>query len=184
MRKFFALAALALLSACATATPYQPSATATGYGYSEQQIEPNRARVSFRGNAITDREQVETYLLFRAAELTVEKGFDYFVVANRDTDARTRRYVERDPFYPRFRPVYWYYSPRWGWRAYYDPFFDPFYDPFDFWGHRQTYEVTRYEAVAEIAMFAGAKPSGNEDAYDAREVIANLQAQVVRPPAP
>lgn len=181
MRMLAAAMALALLGACATATPYQPSATATGYGYSEQQIEPNRARVSFRGNTLTDREQVETYLLFRAAELTVAAGFDHFVVANRDTDATTRRY--RDPaYYPRFRPSYWYYSPRWGWRSYYDPFFDPFYDPFD---RGREVEVTRYEAVAEVAMFNGPKPANNEDAYDAREVIANLQASVVRPaPAP
>jgi hypothetical protein len=39
-------------------------------GYSEQQIENNRFRVQFAGNSLTDRKTVETYLLYRAAELT------------------------------------------------------------------------------------------------------------------
>jgi hypothetical protein len=43
-------------------------------------------------------------------------------------------------------------------------------------------EVTRYEAVAEIAMFDGRKPENDPDAFDAREVQANLQGRIVRPP--
>ncbi len=176
MRFVHALIAAAFLAGCATATPYQPSAN--GYGFAESPIEANRLRVSFRGNSLTDRETVETYLLFRAAEATVERGYDYFITADRDTEAQTRLYADPSP-YPRFSPAYWFYSPYYGWRAryYHDPFFhDPFWD-------REYRAVTRYEAVAEIAMFRGAKPADNENAYDAREVIANLQSRVVRPPA-
>ncbi len=84
------LAGLAgLLAACATATPYQQAA-ADRYGFSEQQIESNRVRITFRGNTLTDRETVETYLLYRAAEVTISGGHDYFIVATRETDERTR----------------------------------------------------------------------------------------------
>ena len=44
-----ALALLAGLSACATATPYQPNlpGSAVSGGYSEMRVEPDRWRVSF-----------------------------------------------------------------------------------------------------------------------------------------
>ena len=72
---FPALSALLLLGACATATPYQ-AATEELHGYENQKIERNRWQVSFGGNALTDRQTVETYLLYRAAELTLQQGFD------------------------------------------------------------------------------------------------------------
>ncbi|MGE3142309.1 MAG: hypothetical protein AB7L65_03220 [Hyphomonadaceae bacterium] len=137
-------------------------------------------RVTFRGNSLTDRETVETYLLYRAAEATVQHGFDYFVVAGRATDARTTTYREPDPLYPHFWPSYWYYGPHFGWRPYYDPFFAG-----GFWDDPVRYrQVTRYEAAAEISMFHGAKPSGDANAYDARDVISNLRDRIVVPPAP
>jgi hypothetical protein len=73
-----------LLTGCASApTPYQ--AAKGGFGYSEQQIEENRYRVSFAGNAATSRQTVEDYLLYRAAELTVQTGHDWFEVVDRNT---------------------------------------------------------------------------------------------------
>ncbi len=39
------------------------------------------------------------------------------------------------------------------------------------------------EAIAEIAMFSGQKPADDPAAFSAREVQANLQGRVVRPPA-
>jgi hypothetical protein len=73
-----------LLAACAgKPTPYQSAQN--GYGYSEQRIEENRYRVSFSGNSATSRQTVEDYLLYRAAELTVQNGHDWFEVADRDT---------------------------------------------------------------------------------------------------
>lgn len=176
MRSVFALAALALLGACATATPYQ-AADNNGYGYAEQAIESNRLRLTFRGNALTERETVETYLLYRAAELTKQRGYDYFVLTNRDTEAKTRTYIDAQPFYPHWSPRYSYFSPYYGWR--YAPFYDPFWD-----SPASVRQTTRYEAVAEIAMFRGTKPGNNENAYDATEVIANLRGHVVMPPAP
>lgn len=176
MRRLVLLLALTFLAACATATPYQPRAS-DGYGFAETPIEANRMRLSFRGNSLTERDTVETYLLFRAAEVTVERGYDYFVTNERATDAR-RTYLRDPAYYPYFRPSYWYYGRGWGWRPYYDPFFaDPFWD-----NHVQ--EIIRFEAVAEVAMFRGRKPADDVNAYDAREVIANLAPRVQRPAPP
>lgn len=174
MRKLMLAAVAGLLAACATATPYQPAPGGAGaYGFSEQQIENNRVRITFRGNTVTDRETVETYLLYRAAELTLQSGRDYFIVANRDTEEHSR--LQGTGMYrPRFAFDYWYFSPRRGWSPWYDPF----------WDEPTSYrEVTRYEAVAEIAMFEGEKPANDPNAFDAREVQANLQGRIVRPPA-
>lgn len=172
MRTLLLAVAAGLLSACATATPYQ-LATTDRYGFEEQRIESNRVRITFRGNTLTDRETVETYLLYRAAELTLQSGNDYFIVADRGTEEHSR--LQGAGYYrPRLAFDYWYFSPRRGWSPWYDPF----------WNEPTSYrEVTRYEAVAEIAMFSGQKPQNDASAFDAREVQANLQGRIVRPPA-
>ncbi len=144
-----------------------------GYGYSEHQIESNRYRVQFQGNSLTDRETVENYLLYRAAELTVEHGYDYFIVADRGVHGQSHL-SPVGGYYPAFAPNYWYFTRR-GWMPFYDPFFD---SPMAY------REITRYEASAEIAMFHGAKPADNASAFNAREVADNLRDRVTRPPSP
>ena len=78
------------LAACASPTPYQPATD--GVGYADRVLETDRFRVTFGGNAETPRATVEDYLLYRAAELALAQGRDYFVLADRDTEARTRVY--------------------------------------------------------------------------------------------
>lgn len=168
MRILLAAVATALVAACATQTPYQPAGS-DRYGFQEQTIEANRVRITFRGNTLTERETVENYLLYRAAEVTLERGHDYFIVSNRDTEEHSQL-QGTGPH--RFAFDYWYYSPRRGWSPWYDPF----------WDEPTSYrEVTRYEAIAEIAMFNGQKPANDPNAFTAREVVQNLQGQIVRP---
>jgi len=73
------------LAACsATPTPYQ-LADDDG-GYSDQQIETDRFRVTFEGNSATTREMVEDFALYRAAELTLQTGNDYFKVLSKEVE--------------------------------------------------------------------------------------------------
>jgi hypothetical protein len=179
------LAGSASLSACMTATPYQPAtagrSSASG-GYSDTQIESNRFRVSFKGNSLTARETVERYLLYRAAELTLQNGYDYFVLADRDTEKKTD--IVREPGAWGTGPWgYWspswrfYRGPRWGWRTW-DPFYDdPFWRDRD-WDYRT---VTQYEAMAEVVMGKGPKPNGNLRAFDAHEVAQRLGPSIQLP---
>lgn len=169
MRRILALVAAAALAACATATPYQPARDG-GFGYAESRIESNRYSISFNGNSLTEREAVETNLLYRAAELTVQNGYDYFVVVNRAVDPKRQLYAVPTARYA-FSPYYSYYSPRWGWRPWTDPF----------WTTDTISEVTRYTATAEIVLFKGPKPSTDPNAFDARDVMANLQPKIVQP---
>ena len=80
-----AASALAL-SACASLGPYGPQMTARGQGYAEQQIETNRYRVTYNGvgaaGPVADR------ALYRAAQLTSERGYDWFEVTQRWVDGR------------------------------------------------------------------------------------------------
>lgn len=165
-----ALGAVTLAAACATQTPYAPVGESR-YGYSETRIEENRFRVAFTGNSLTDQETVETYLLYRAAELTLQNGYDWFEIVDRDTEA-SRRYVGTGPYpgFARSRFHYRYYHPYYGWY----PWYDPFWDDYDY------REVTRYEADAEVFMGRGEK-SDSPSAYDARDVQANLSGRIQYP---
>ena len=191
------LAALALISACASSTPYQPAAEGK-YGFDQQQIENDRWLVSFAGNSLTDRQKVETYLLYRAAELTQQQGYDHFRVADSETNA-DRRVVASpsgfyDPFYSGFYCNYRYFGPRGRLypRSFYRTgphssafyrtrfgYYDPYYGRFGS-GAYDYREVTRYDASAEIIMGIGEKP--DDPAYfDASQVLKNLAGTIERP---
>jgi hypothetical protein len=184
-----ALMAITGLTACATATPYQPrspGAQASG-GFSDLRLEQDRYRVSFAGNSLTSRETVERYLLYRAAELTSQQGYDWFETADRRTDRTARTTVETDPFmrpgfgygagYGSWRPSWRYYGPRYGgWRAW-DPYWG---DPF-FTNRAEVRTVQKFEATAEIVLHKGPKPAGDPRAYDAREIMTSLGQDIQRP---
>ncbi len=76
-----AFVAALTFASCATPTSYGPAKSARGYGFSEQQLGQNQFRIQFRGNAATPRDVVEDYLLYRASELTLQEGCDYFVLS-------------------------------------------------------------------------------------------------------
>lgn len=74
---------LMALTACAKPTPYVAAEDDGGHGYTQEKIGKDQYRIGFDGNGITPRKTVDLYLLYRAAELTEDKGFDYFIVGDR-----------------------------------------------------------------------------------------------------
>lgn len=173
------LLALGALGACSTATPYQPvtSQSPRATGYDSQRLAEGVYRVSFAGNSLTSRQTVENYLLYRAAEVTLENGYEGFVLVERDTEREVTTRVDR--FGPgRFGgwgPSWGYYRRGIGW-SYWDPYYgDPFWhDNID------VTTVDSYEAFAEIAMYRGARPA-NARAFNAREVLESLGPTIQRP---
>ncbi len=177
MKLILSGAAALALAACATSTPYAPAEREGGYGFAEQRIEDNRYRVTFRGNSSTSREAVENFLLFRAAELTVENGYDHFIVVENDTETRRSFSTSGAAFggpaffgrygygFPGRYYAFPYYAYGFGWGA-------PYYDSY-------TREITRYSAVAFITMHRGEKPMDNPQAFDARDVMTNLRPIVL-----
>ena len=189
-----AAASALVLAACASVTPFQPASQPGGFdGYSQTMLENDRARVTFGGNSLTDRQTVENYLLFRTAQIAQERGFDHFILQERDTEEKTRVSVTpglRSGFYdPYFG--YSFYRPRYGWSrfhpysrfygargfgrrgfgrfgySYYDPFYDPFFADYD------VREINKYRATAEAKFGRGPAPEA-ANAFDAREVLENL----------
>ena len=87
--KRLALAALLgiALVACSTApTVYAPAASLEDTGYRQTKIEADRYRVSFRANPDLNVSQVQDMALRRAAELTLQDGYEWFRVVTRNTE--------------------------------------------------------------------------------------------------
>ena len=188
-----ALLSTVALAGCATPTTYRPIDGPGRYstGFTDHQIATNRFVVTFAGNSVTTRERVERYLLFRAAELTVQNGADYFSFVDRDTERKTDTYVDNfgSGFgyggygYGGFGGGFGYWGgPRWRyarsgfgfgpWGGYgYDPFFNDY----------QVRQIDRYEASAEIITGRGAKPANDRFAFDARDVINRLGPTIEYP---
>ncbi len=182
-----------MVAGCATETRYRP-ATGQGFnrqGYSERMIEPGRFLVSFAGNSVTSRDTVERYLFYRAAELTLQQGFDYFVMADRDTNLQSRTFSTPGiggpwgygGFGGYWGPSWRYWGRGFGWRSW-DPWFGGgfgggFGGP---WGNDfDVRTIDRYEATAEIVMRKGPIPRDNIRAFDARKVVESIGPTVQLP---
>jgi len=162
-----------MLSACETETPYQPLASGNAVygGFSDQKLDDTHVRVSFQGNDSTSRDQVNNYLLYRAAEVTVKQGFDWFEMVDRHTKDHA---VTFGPAGYGYWSPYWRVRGRAGW-GFWGPGFGPD------WGDYDLDTVDRYQAVAEIGMGHGPKPADDARAFDARAVMQTLSSQIVRP---
>ena len=181
-RPLAAAAALALsvaaLGGCTTATPYQPyipeGVAGVHGGYSEQQLATDRFMVRFHGNELASRERVEAYLLYRAAELTVSQGYDWFMPVTSHTERDVQTYTTPAPYnpwygYPYWRPYWGYYRHGYGWN-YWDPWMgSPFW-----YNHVDVRTVEAFEATAEIVMHRGPLPAGEPSAMNARAVMAQI----------
>jgi hypothetical protein len=173
-----ALLGLAALAACSTPTPYRQAATLNDDGYTTQQIESNRFRISFRGNSLTARQTVDTYMLYRAAEVTLQNGGDYFIVVNKDVDKNTGYESYGDD-------LAWGWGGGWGWRHGGWGGGPGFGGPGFGGGFDYSRPINSYDAIADIVTYHGAKPANNPYAYDAREVLNAIGPTVVRmAPAP
>src|ERR1041385_6031346 len=69
------------LSSCSSATVYQKiSKESDGLGYQDITVDDSTYRVKFWGDSHNKEEDVNCAAMYRVAEFTVEKGFDYFVI--------------------------------------------------------------------------------------------------------
>jgi hypothetical protein len=179
--KSLALSAFAAisLSACVTATPYQPLATGTAQsgGYSETKVEQDRWRITFTGNSLTSRDVVENYLLHRAAELTLAQGKDWFMMADRGLAKSVQKIILPEPIIMSHMwrpPVVVSRGIVVGWA-------NPLMDDIAWRMRTEEQTVEKYEAYSEIVLGTGPKPVNDPKAFDAKQVIENLGPKVIRP---
>ena len=83
MIKWLAVSSLIVLGACATSVPYGPATNDRAGGYSVMAIENNRFRITYRDKTM---EVARSRALRRAAELTLERGDDWFQIVSAYTD--------------------------------------------------------------------------------------------------
>ena len=77
--RYFCIAALAVfLSACST--PYGKYGILGGY--TDTRIDENTFSISNDTNGFTSQQTTSMQALYRAAELTIENGFDFFVIGD------------------------------------------------------------------------------------------------------
>ena len=86
-RRFIPLLMTIALAACATPTVFAPMQGPSSPGFSETRIEADRWRVTFRGGSDAGRERVADLTLLRAAQLTLQQGYDWFRITERYGDA-------------------------------------------------------------------------------------------------
>jgi len=79
-------AATLALTGCATLAPYGPQTARNSQGYSEYRIESHRWRVTYNGVGAPG--PVADMALLRAADLTIEQGYEWFEVTQRYIDGR------------------------------------------------------------------------------------------------
>jgi len=85
MRNFLMIVASLILVGCGT--EYQADGL-TG-GYTDSMTGYNTAVVQFKGNGYTSATEANKFAFRRAAELTLEKGYDYFLVENGNDRMKT-----------------------------------------------------------------------------------------------
>jgi hypothetical protein len=85
LRLLFVCASTAIAVACST--PYQDMGLLGGV--SATQVDANTMRISSRGNAFSDIGRMKDYVLLRAAEETLKRGYDVFWIT--DSENVTRR---------------------------------------------------------------------------------------------
>ena len=149
------------LLGCVQQTYYTPATN--GYGYAERQISPERYQVVFAGNHKTRRETAHQYVLFRAAQLADQGGFQY--VAVNDQTQRIERYGDL-----RSRPTQRVdlgledgYGGRGGLNNKND-------------NNNVRSTVERYQAILDVSFYEdeASIPAGNREIYQTGEVLEDL----------
>jgi hypothetical protein len=142
------VATVALLGGCASSPDYR-ALGASGVGYTDRPLAPGHTMVAVSGSRAIARDDVQRYLLRRAAEVTLRAGYTYFTIGAENVDARTSYYFGGDTFL---------HGPDYARRA-------------GLWPEYPNVPETRYNATAEIAMLRPDEAAGNPQAIDARSIL-------------
>ncbi len=78
------LLSLSLLSMIGCASTYAPSIDGSS-GYHEYKINDYSYNVTFQGNRRQSRDDVRTRLIYRCSELTIQNGYNHFILLKDDS---------------------------------------------------------------------------------------------------
>ena len=151
---------VATLLACAT--PYGKY----GFlgGFTDSRIDENTFSISVDTNALTSQQITSMHALYRAAELTVENGFDYFVITS-DANNSTSMAMAIPGSSTSNTTINTYGSTTYGRTT-------TTYAP------TTVVPVVYPNSTLTIKSFKGAKPDAAPNAYDARSVMRYIGPQI------
>lgn len=154
----------ALLAGCATAPMNTKSSASDVSTFEETELADGHYRLAYFGKAGVSQATVEDTLLFKSAELTLEKGYSHF--------ALDKEYVETRPLYDAVTC-----PPAAGHETHdfvslYRGF--PYYAyGFDWTGPCEA-DVTPYSAMTYVKLYTEAEATSQPKAYDAQKVLSQL----------
>lgn len=154
MRRF-ALAVSATLALAGCATPYQ----SMGFlgGVDAVRLDATTLQVTARGNAYTDQDTIQRFVLRKAAEETIAAGFDVFEIGS--TDDRSRKGQVGTAY------------GRGGWGS--------------AWATSTSWELIKPGQTVMVRMSKGPKPADAPlGVFDAREYLRYTTTHSYTPPAP
>ncbi len=146
----WAVVAATGLALAGCGAPYQPLQTGGGMfsrdgGYAEQQLAPYTYMVSYAGNRWDEREDAEWRTVYRAAEVTLREGGDFFIIVT----SNFKWYAGQGGADPRAGGM-----------------------PAPAPQFRDNSPAGGPQAQAFVRLYSGPTPTDLEGAYDARRVIS------------
>ena len=155
------------LGACASSPKYVAADNPRDYGHYTTRLEENRYRIAYNGGRTAGPHTTRDYALLRAAELTLQEGYDWFRIVDRETET-----VRRDGHDAGFAFERTYYVERRCGLVSCTQSVRPWtYSRVNF---DTAPDETRYSHVLEIVMGKGELPSEDGDYYDAQSVAKSL----------
>lgn len=144
------------------------------YGFSSTAMGANRFELTFRGRRFVSRDQVEGYLLYRAALVTRASGGRWFVLLHLPGERGAQDHPARQS--PAFGQAYVHWQPHWsyqltgqGWQPWHPEW------GAQFWADaRAPRDVEQFEAHAIIELRRGAFRADDPMAFDAARVVRDL----------
>jgi hypothetical protein len=161
-----------LLSSCGPSKYMSKTDNMWGmYGYSEQPLDSTTYQVIYSGDYTQPPDLVDRYALYRSAELTVAKGYSYFVVLDKQADAST--YTSTMPGATTSNTsIQHVVDPQTGQMI-----------PVGVTTTSTNYMTTSgtaHTAIKTIRMFKGQRPEDNAMAYDAKSMVAVMGPTISR----
>lgn len=171
---FMPVVLMTMLGACATQAVYAPATSKGGPGYTETRLGTGRYRVTFTGTSDTPKEAAQDYALLRAAELSLQDGYDWFRLANQDVEKKVRESTTMDG--GAIAPATQVYRDCGLLACQTTVVSDPTY------GMDMSTTTTTATYTAEVEIVAGRQPKPDgTDVYDARDVVQSIRARMPQP---
>jgi len=156
MKKLALICSVFVLSACST--PYGKYGLLGGY--TDKRIDENTFSISVDANGYTSKQTASMHAFYRAAELTVENGFDFFVIVDTADDSRSMAMTAPGTSYTTVNSY--------GSTAYARTTRTP----------GMVVPIRFPNSTLTIKALKGAKPEDNPNAYDARSVMKYLGPEI------